>query len=69
MEEWAIVKRHPLVGAAFFSGSDSEIIQLAEIVAMTHTRSGTMGLPARTQGRRTSTGGPHCHNLHVFDAR
>jgi putative two-component system response regulator len=35
-EEWAIVKRHPLVGARILSGSDSEIIQLAEIVALTH---------------------------------
>ena len=34
--EWAIVKRHPLVGARILSGSDSDIIQLAEIVALTH---------------------------------
>jgi putative two-component system response regulator len=35
-EEWAVVKRHPLVGARILSGSDSDIIQLAEIVALTH---------------------------------
>ena len=34
--EWAIMKRHPLVGARILSGSDSDIIQLAEIVALTH---------------------------------
>jgi len=34
--EWTVMKRHPLVGARILSGSDSEIIQLAEIVAVTH---------------------------------
>ena len=34
--EWAIMKRHPLVGARILSGSDSEIIKLAEVVALTH---------------------------------
>jgi putative two-component system response regulator len=34
--EWAIVKRHPLLGARILSGSDSDVIRLAEIVALTH---------------------------------
>ncbi len=34
--EWAIVKRHPILGARILSGSDSDIIQLAEAVALTH---------------------------------
>jgi putative two-component system response regulator len=34
--EWVIMKRHPLVGARILSGSDSDIIKLAEIVALTH---------------------------------
>jgi putative two-component system response regulator len=34
--EWAVMKRHPLVGARILSGSDSEIIRLAEVVALTH---------------------------------
>ena len=34
--EWIIAKRHPLVGARILSGSDSDIIKLAEIVALTH---------------------------------
>jgi putative two-component system response regulator len=34
--EWALVKRHPLVGARILAGSDNDIIQLAEIVALTH---------------------------------
>ena len=34
--EWAIMKRHPLVGARILSGSDSDVIKLAEIVALTH---------------------------------
>jgi putative two-component system response regulator len=34
--EWSVMKRHPIVGARILSGSDSEIIRLAEIVALTH---------------------------------
>jgi putative two-component system response regulator len=34
--DWAIVKRHPLLGARILSGSDSDVIRLAEIVALTH---------------------------------
>jgi putative two-component system response regulator len=34
--EWVLMKRHPLVGARILSGSDSDIIRLAEVVALTH---------------------------------
>ena len=34
--EWVIMKRHPIVGARILSGSDSDIIKLAEIVALNH---------------------------------
>ena len=36
LEEWAVMKRHPLVGARILSRSDSDILKLAEIVALTH---------------------------------
>lgn len=34
--EWEIVKRHPLIGGRILSGSSSEVIRLAEVVALTH---------------------------------
>ena len=34
--EWKIVKQHPLIGARILSGSSSEVIRLAEIVALSH---------------------------------
>ena len=34
--EWDVVRRHPLTGARILSGSASEVIQLAEVVALTH---------------------------------
>jgi putative two-component system response regulator len=34
--EWGLVKRHPAIGARILSGSDSEVIRLAEVVALTH---------------------------------
>jgi len=34
--EWEIIKRHPLIGARILSASSSEVIRLAEVVALTH---------------------------------
>ena len=34
--EWGLIKRHPAIGARILSGSNSEVIRLAEIVAVTH---------------------------------
>jgi putative two-component system response regulator len=35
-DEWEIVKRHPLTGARILSGSSSDVLRLAEVVALTH---------------------------------
>jgi putative two-component system response regulator len=34
--EWTLIKRHPAIGASILSGSDSEVIRLAEVVALAH---------------------------------
>lgn len=34
--EWEVIKRHPVIGARILSGSSSEVIELAEVVALTH---------------------------------
>ena len=35
-EEWAVMKTHANIGALILSGSDSEFLQLAEIIAGSH---------------------------------
>jgi len=35
-EEWAVMKTHPEIGALLLSGSDSDVIQMAEVIAYCH---------------------------------
>ena len=35
-EEWELMKSHTVIGAKLLSGSESEILQAAEIIALTH---------------------------------
>jgi putative two-component system response regulator len=68
-EEWAIVKRHPLVGARILSGSDSEIIQLAEVVALTHHEKWDgSGYPRELKGEAIPLVGRIVAICDVFDA-
>ena len=68
-EEWAIVKRHPIVGARILSGSDSDIIQLAEIVALTHhERWDGSGYPRGLKGEDIPLVGRIVAICDVFDA-
>ena len=67
--EWAIMKRHPLVGARILSGSDSDIIQLAEIVALTHHEKWDgSGYPQGLQGESIPLVGRIVAICDVFDA-
>jgi putative two-component system response regulator len=34
--EWEIVKKHPVIGAALLSGSDTSLLSLARLIALTH---------------------------------
>ena len=67
--EWAIMKRHPLVGARILSGSDSDIIRLAEIVALTHHEKWDgSGYPHGLQGQSIPLVGRIVAICDVFDA-
>ena len=35
-EEWTIMQSHPFIGAKLLSGSDSELMKMAELIALTH---------------------------------
>ena len=68
-EEWAVMKRHPLVGARILSGSDSDIIRLAEIVALTHHEKWDgSGYPRGLMGEEIPLVGRIVAICDVFDA-
>jgi putative two-component system response regulator len=67
--EWAIMKRHPLVGARILSGSDSDIIKLAEVVALTHHEKWDgSGYPQGLRGNHIPLVGRIVAICDVFDA-
>jgi putative two-component system response regulator len=67
--EWAIMKRHPLVGARILSQSDSDIIRLAEIVALTHHEKWNgSGYPRGLEGCNIPLVGRIVAICDVFDA-
>jgi putative two-component system response regulator len=35
-EEWAVMRRHPAIGAELLSGSTSDLMQMAEMIALAH---------------------------------
>jgi putative two-component system response regulator len=62
--EWALVKRHPLVGARILAGSDNDIHPTGRDRGADPSREvGRIRLPARTQRRGHPLGGPHCRHL------
>jgi putative two-component system response regulator len=63
------MKRHPLVGARILSGSDSDIIQLAEVVALTHHEKWDgSGYPRGLKGQDIPLVGRIVAICDVFDA-
>jgi len=67
--EWVTMKRHPLVGARILSGSDSDIIQLAEVVALTHHEKWDgSGYPRGLKGQDIPLVGRIVAICDVFDA-
>ena len=68
-EEWEQVKSHPVVGAAILSGSSSEILQLAEEIALTHHEwwDGS-GYPAGLRGSEIPLSGRIVTLADTFDA-
>lgn len=68
-DEWAIMRRHAEIGAQILSSSESPVIRLAEVVAMTHHEKwdGT-GYPRGLRGEEIPLAGRIVAVADVFDA-
>jgi putative two-component system response regulator len=68
-EEFEIIKNHPVIGAHILAGSDSPLIQMAEMIARTHHEKwdGT-GYPQGLQGEDIPIEGRITAIADVFDA-
>jgi putative two-component system response regulator len=67
--EWDLVKRHPVVGAEILRGSPSVILQMGEMIALTHhERWDGSGYPQGLKEEEIPLGGRICALADVFDA-
>jgi putative two-component system response regulator len=67
--EWDLVKRHPIVGAEILRGSPSAILQMGEVIALTHhERWDGSGYPQGLKAEEIPIGGRICALADVFDA-
>lgn len=67
--EWDLVKRHPFIGAEILKGSPSAILQMGEIIALTHhERWDGSGYPQGLKAEEIPLGGRICALADVFDA-
>ena len=68
-EEWHTMRRHTLIGAELLSGSDSPLLQMAEIIALTHHEKWDgSGYPNRLAGEDIPLPGRICAICDIFDA-
>lgn len=68
-EEWELVKKHPEIGAEVLNGASSPILQLGEVIALTHhERWDGSGYPQRLTGENIPLAGRVCGLADVFDA-
>jgi putative two-component system response regulator len=67
--EWQIMRTHPRIGADLPSGSHSPLLQMAEMIALTHHEKwdGT-GYPNKLMGENIPLAGRICSMCDVFDA-
>ncbi|MDP8265337.1 MAG: response regulator [Candidatus Aceula meridiana] len=68
-EEWEIMKKHASIGAELLSGSNSDLMEMAEVIAMTHHEKwdGT-GYPQGLKGEAIPLVGRITAICDVFDA-
>ncbi|MDY6935900.1 MAG: response regulator [Spirochaetota bacterium] len=67
--EWDIMKQHTIIGGQILEGSDSEIIQLAEVIARTHHEKWDgSGYPLGLRGEEIPIAGRITAIADVFDA-
>lgn len=68
-EEWAIMKQHPTVGADILRGSSSDLLQTAEMIAISHHEKWDgSGYPLGLSGESIPIEGRICAIGDVFDA-
>ncbi len=67
--EWELMKQHPVIGARILHGSPSELLQLGEVIALSHHEKwdGT-GYPRGLAGEDIPLAGRICAVADVFDA-
>lgn len=67
--EWEVMKSHPKIGADLLSGSHSKLLQMAEMIALTHhERWDGTGYPNGLKGEAIPLVGRICSICDVFDA-
>jgi len=67
--EWGYVKRHPIVGADLLKDSQSVVLRVGELIALTHhERWDGTGYPKGLKGEEIPMGGRICALADVFDA-
>jgi len=68
-EEWAIMQTHSQIGADILSGDDSELLKMAEEIALTHHEKWNgKGYPNGLAGENIPLAGRLCALSDVFDA-
>lgn len=68
-EEWEIMKQHTIIGGRILNGSPSELLQIGEIVALTHHEKWDgSGYPKGLSGEEIPIWGRICAVADVFDA-
>ncbi len=68
-EEFEIMKTHTTIGAELLSGSKSELMQVAEVIALSHHEKWDgSGYPAGLRGEDIPLAGRICALCDVFDA-
>ncbi len=68
-EEWLTMRRHTVIGAELLSGSESALLQMAEIIALTHHEKWDgSGYPNKLSGEDIPLPGRICAVCDIFDA-